>query len=198
METPYVVHSVVRKVRHRTFRAQAPAAIRRKQYIGDTQARLVPGAKMYVSEEWLKRNLLELQQKHDDRIIEVRTPDGRLVDLHTLEPAAPAPVPPKPNFLPDSVARDRKIGQYIPPYVGDDTAMPQVLPAGQKPDLLTQMRDDAPKAEPVAPPAPASDDPDLETAVSAAQEAMGEDAPPPAPPEAEQVSSGKGSRRSRR
>lgn len=197
MNTPFVIHSVVRKVHHRTFRAQAPAAIHRKQYIGGEQARLVPGAKMHVSEEWVQRNLPELQQKHADRIIEVRTADGRLVDLTTMTAAPADPVPPMPHPLPDSVARDVPTGQYIPPYVGDDNAMPQVLQPGQKPDLLTQQRVDSPVvAEPPTAPPPADDE--LEAALAAAQEATGEEVPTPAAPaEAEHVSSGKG-RRSRR
>ena len=178
--TQYVIHSVVRKVDYRTFRAKAPAALRRKQYVGDTQARLVPGTRMLISEETLQRNLLEFRQKTKERIIEVRTTDGRLVDLSTMQPAPAAPVPVLPHPRLDSVKYDRPTGQYIPPYVGDDTSMPQVLPHGEKPELLKQAENAEVLDAAAAVEVQAQDDSEeaLEAAIAAAQESTVEDTTP--------------------
>lgn len=198
--TQYVIHSVVRSVHHRTHRAKLPAAVHRKQYVGDVQARLVPGARLMVDDVWVKRNLLELRQKHADHILEVRTTDGRVVDLTTLEPGPAAPKTPLVNKRLDSVKYDTPTGQYIPPYVGDDSAMPQVLPPGQKPSLLDERVFDAGHAA-VTEPAPAPNAPapvDVDSAVDAAISAAAAEDEPPAPAASEAVSSGKGSKKSRR
>lgn len=171
--TQYAVHSVVRKVAHRTHRAQLPAHLRKKHYIGAEQQRLVPGRPLVIDEAALQRNLAELQEKAALHILEVRTMDGRVVDLATMQPAAPAPTPLLPHPKLDSVADDKQVGQYIPPYVGDDTAMPQVMPPGQKPSLLTDAAeqkaiDDTPDV-PVPPSQAVDTDAELEEALAAAQ-----------------------------
>lgn len=132
----YAVQSVARDVKHRTHRAQLPAHLHKKHYVLDTQTRLVAGRRLLLTEAVFQRNLAELREKAAMHILEVRTLDGRLVDLSTLEvaPAMPLPLMPHPKL--DSVADDKQVGQYIPPYVGDDTAMPQVLAHGEKPELL--------------------------------------------------------------
>ena len=194
--TQYVIHSVVRSVHHRTHRAKLPAALKRKQYVGDAQARLVPGERMLVDDVFVKRNLLELRQKHADRVLEVRTTDGRVVDLMTLEPGPAAPKVPLVNKRLDSVAHDKPTGQYIPPYVGDDSAMPQVLPPGQKPALLDERVFDAGHA--VAAVAAEPQPPvDVDAAVDAALASATDDGGS-APAASEAVSSGKGSKKSRR
>ncbi len=198
--TQYAVHSVVRAAAHRTHRAQLPAALRKKHYIGTTQVRLVPGRPLIIDEAMLQRNLADLRAKAALHVLEVRTMDGRVLDLSTLEPgpAAPAPVLPHPKL--DSAADDKPAGQYIPPYVGDDSAMPQVMPPGQKPSLLTEAAsqkaiDDAPQA-PVPPSQMVDTDAELDEALAAAQADAEEEAPAPSAPE--QVSSEGQSRRTRR
>lgn len=137
-ETQYALHSVVRKSAFRSFRAQLPAHMRKNHRVCDQTLRLVPERRLLITETVLRKHLEELRQKCAMHILEVRTMDGRLVDLKTLTPgpAAPAVVQPHPRL--DSVAYDTPTGQYIPPYVGDDMSMPSVLPPGQKPSLLTQ------------------------------------------------------------
>jgi hypothetical protein len=199
--TQYVIHSVVRSVHHRTHRATLPAALKRKQYVGNAQARLVPGARLLVDETFVTRNLLELRQKSADKVLEVRTPDGRVVDLMTMEPGPMAPKVPLINKRLDSVKYDTPTGQYIPPYVGDDEAMPQVLPPGQKPALLNERAYDAghaaaaAAAEAVVDAAPVVD---VDAAVDAAMADAAADDEPPAPVAPEAASSGKGSKKSRR
>jgi hypothetical protein len=112
--------------------------MRKNHRVCDQTLRLVPERRLLITETVLRKHLEELRQKCAMHILEVRTMDGRLVDLKTLTPgpAAPAVVQPHPRL--DSVAYDTPTGQYIPPYVGDDMSMPSVLPPGQKPSLLTQ------------------------------------------------------------
>ncbi|MHB8815795.1 MAG: hypothetical protein ACYDAE_21390, partial [Steroidobacteraceae bacterium] len=141
-----------------------------------------------------------LRQKCADHVLEVRTPDGRVVDLTTMEPGTAAPKVPLPNKLLDSVARDKPTGQYIPPYVGDDTSMPQVLPPGQKPALLDERAYDAGHAAAAEAAASAEPPPpvEIDAAVDAAQADAAADAETSAPAAPEAVSSGKGSKKSRR
>ena len=134
----YAIHSVTRHPKNRTHRAKLPAAMRKRQFIGPQQRRLVPARPMLMDEEELVKNLEELRQKAAARILEVRTTDGRVVDLSTLEAAPAVHSPPLPHRRLDSVEYDKKVGQYIPPYVGDDLAMPQMLAPGEKPALLEQ------------------------------------------------------------
>jgi hypothetical protein len=188
METQYAVHSVVRSTAFRLYRATLPQHQKKRHLICNQTLRLLPGRRLLISEKSLLKHLEELQEKAKLHILEVRTPDGRLVDLSTMAtaPAEPKVLLPHPRL--DSVAYDRPTGQYIPPYVGDDTAMPQVLPAGQKPQLLTQEAetkalDDAAAADKLEEKA----DAELEAAVASAQ---AEAAPPPQ----EEVSSRKGKR----
>ena len=79
----------------------------------------------------------------------------------------------RPNIRPDSVKYDRPTGMYIPPYVGDDAAMPQVLPHGEKPELLKKAEDTT-SAIPVAPVKPPEDELDaqIEAAKKATQEML--------------------------
>jgi hypothetical protein len=171
--TQYAVHSVVRAAAHRTHRAQLPAALRKKHYLGTEQVRLMPGRPLIITEDMLRRNLEDFRSKAALHILEVRMMDGRVVDLATLEPGPAAPTPLLPHPKLDSVADDKQVGQYIPPYVGDDTAMPQVMPPGQKPSLLTDAAeqkaiDDTPDV-PVPPSQAVDTDAELEEALAAAQ-----------------------------
>lgn len=182
----YAIHSVVRKKAFRAQRAEKAAHLRKKHYVGDTQMRLVPERRMLISEPVLLRNLVSIRQQAANHILEVRTLDGRLVDLSTLQPGPAAPIPPLPHPKLDSVADDKQTGQYIPPYVGDDHAMPPVLKPGEKPALLRDAEQEiALDAESVI-----DTDDELAAAVAAAQqEASSEAAEPPAPLPKEEVSS---------
>ena len=172
----YAIESTVRKVAFRTHRAQAAIHTRKKQYVGGGQLRLVAGRRMLISEEFLQANLAELQEKAAGHILQVRTLDGRLLDLKTMIAAAPAPVSKVPHPLLDSLANDKQVGMYIPPYVGEDGAMPHVLAPGETPELLKHAA-----AEYDAPADPVSSNPteaDLDDAVTRAQEAASEETAP--------------------
>jgi hypothetical protein len=112
-----------------------------KQYVGDKQHRLIAGRPVIVSEEMVKRNIEELKAKAAAHMIEVRTRDGRLVDLNTMEPAPPAPATVFPHPLMDSVANDKTFvyppgWKFVPPNASADGVMPQVLKEGEKPSLF--------------------------------------------------------------
>jgi hypothetical protein len=126
---------------NRTARAALPKNPRMKQYVGDKQHRLIAGRPVIVSEEMVKRNIEELKAKAAAHMIEVRTRDGRLVDLNTMEPAPPAPATVFPHPLMDSVANDKTFvyppgWKFVPPNASADGVMPQVLKEGEKPSLF--------------------------------------------------------------
>lgn len=143
-EPLYYVHSVVRGRQNRAGRAQLGQRPRLKQFVGHEQVRLVRGRPVVLTETQVRQNLEELRAKVAGHVLEVRTPDGRPVDLDTLTPAPRLPSPPLPHPPLDSIARDTPWGQYVPPnYRTDQLAMPDhVLPPGQKPQLLDHEKDE--------------------------------------------------------
>jgi len=114
----YAIHSTVRGRHNRTLRAQAPAHHRLKQYVGQNQTRLVRSRPLTISEEELLRDLEELKKKSLMGILEVRTLDGRKMDLETLAPLPAAPSSPLPNPPLDSAAKDTPAGQPMPNLPG--------------------------------------------------------------------------------
>lgn len=191
MTTHYALHSVVRKKNFRFHRAQLGAHMKRKHFLGNGTLRLVPDRRLVISEELLMKHLDEFRQKAADHVLEVRTLDGRLFDLMTLKAGPAEPTPPLPHPPLDSIANDKQVGQYIPPYVGDDNSLPQVLAPGEKPALFAQAEQEY---APDAPEVTSADvvvesDAALEAAIEAAQQDATEDAATPAPSISEQVSS---------
>lgn len=206
----YMIHSTARSRHTRTARAGLPQNPRMKQYVGGDQRRLIRGQPILVTEEVLKKNLEELRAKQALHMLEVKTRDGRLVDLNTLEvgPAALGEVKAHPPL--DSLANDRNFPQpegykFVAPRGGDDATMPQLVADGEKPALLKQaeLAEPLPGEEQVAA-APiaaepatevVSTDAELEAALAAAQTDAADD---PAPPEVEDVSSGEAQKKGRR
>lgn len=107
----YLVHSVVHHPSTRTVRAQAPIHHRHKQFILKAQRRLIPNRPIAVSHEELHENLDELRAKNAQGILEVRTPDGTLIDLATLELKTKNADPPLPVVPDDSARFDPKHGE---------------------------------------------------------------------------------------
>jgi hypothetical protein len=217
----YMIHSTARSRHTRAARAALPQNPRMKQYVGHEQRRLIRGQPIMVTEEVIQRNLAELRAKQASHMLEVRTRDGRLVDLETmaLAPEAPAELKPKPRL--DSVANDRNFKQpegykFVPPRGGDDATMPQLVKDGEKPALLKQAElleptpgeDGAPAvaattavAAPEEPPAPVvTNDAELDAALEAAQAEATEEPEPPAgnPEDVSSEEAPKRGRRSRR
>lgn len=118
----YRVVSMVRRVQTRTQRATSPGRHRFKQYLfqGTDSAtrRLVRSRPIDISSADLEKNLEELRTKWRAGIIEVRTMDGRTLNLDDFSVgperlAAPLPHPPL-----DSVNNDTPTGYSIPHYAG--------------------------------------------------------------------------------
>lgn len=141
--TLYMIHNTVRARHNRTQRAAAAQHGRFKHHIGEAQQRLVRGRPLVFTEKQVGDNIEELRAKQAAGILDVRTPDGRWVDLETGLTSGAHPLPKRPAFKLDSVADDTQIGQYMAPYLGDDGAQPQILPPGQKPALLTEAKEAA-------------------------------------------------------
>lgn len=114
----YVVHSTVRSVHTRTQRAAAPIHYRRSQFILDSQRRLMPGRPVTISQADLERNLVHLQELQALGIALVKTVDGRLMDLSTLQPVSALPAPPLPHPPLDSAKNDPPRGQAFFPAPG--------------------------------------------------------------------------------
>lgn len=115
----FVVHSMVRRQKTRTARVKSPTRHRFKQYLfHDPNKRLIRNRPLTISEEELKDNIEHLRERHEQGMIEVRTPDGRIVDLQSLK-AGPARVQsPDPSFPLDSVEQDKNMGIDYPQYSG--------------------------------------------------------------------------------
>lgn len=136
-----VVHNVVRGRHNRTLRAQSPKHHSLKQYVGGTH-RVLRGRPVVLSEADVRKYMNELKQKTKWGVFEVRTRDGRVVDLDTLAPTKELPVsPPLPHRVPDSIANDTPAGYAFPKYPGGDPAT--ALEADKVPSLVTG----APKKE---------------------------------------------------
>lgn len=105
------VINTTRSIQNRTHRALQPQHARLKQYVGTEQFRSVRGRPLVVSEAWVLANIEELRTKNSLGIIEVRTADGRAVDLASMKPAAPAAPVPAPQFPLDSAANDKNQGR---------------------------------------------------------------------------------------
>jgi hypothetical protein len=165
MTIAYKVINVAHGRHNRGARSALPANPRMKQHVGATQMRVLPGRPVFISQEQFDECLSELRDKAAAHIFEVRTLDDRIVNLSTLEVAAPKVTPPLVNKPLDSVANDKPAGRLIPPQLGDDGALPQVLQPGMKPSLLQEEDPPPPDAPPVI---PAPEDPELDAAIAAA------------------------------
>lgn len=151
MTIAYKVINVAHGRHNRSERAALPANPRMKQFIGSMQTRVLPGRPVHLSEEQLQECLTELRDKSAARILEVRTLDGRLVDLDTMVAEAVKASPPLFNKRLDSVEHDIPTGILMTPHIGEDGALPQVLSPGATPDLLQEDEELAAPVNPIIP-----------------------------------------------
>ncbi len=104
----------------RMARASAPGKAQMKQHIGG-ELRVLRARPLQVNKETLLKHLGELKAKQAMGHIEVRTSDGRRVDLETLAPIGDVVASPSlPNHLPDSANNDKNqnVGEHIPQFPG--------------------------------------------------------------------------------
>jgi hypothetical protein len=102
-----------------------------------------------VSEATLLKHLDEIKAKSALGLLEVRTSDGRMLDLNTLKVAGRATVPkPMPDFPADSVARDKPINVHVRPYaegkaqleeVEEPVLMREQMPEGEEPSFVEEL-----------------------------------------------------------
>lgn len=111
----FYVHSGVRKRHTRLKRMQASTHPALVQHIGGLIVRR--SRPVRISEAKVAEILPQLQQAHAEGRLELRTPDGRLVDLQSLAPVtAPEVSRPLPNPPLDSAANDKPTGAQLPAY----------------------------------------------------------------------------------
>lgn len=133
----FAVHSMVRSRFNRTQRAQAPQHARFKQHVGSDQRRLLRNRPLIITEEDLKKQQDELLDAQKKGILEVRTLDGRLIDLETLQIGDAAPAEnPRPSPVLDSVANDTPTGIPFPRLQGGT-----ILSPGQVQQVVGGMAD---------------------------------------------------------
>lgn len=146
----YFIHSGARKRHNRTKRMQAATNAPFVQYIGNLVIRRA--RPVLVDEATLQQYLPQLKVADAEGKLEVRTQDGRLIDLATMSPVvgeeAPKAPPPAPNFLPDSAARDIPAGVPMPMYQ-EGAGITQDVEA----PVIVQQAFEEPSAEPAREPA---------------------------------------------
>jgi hypothetical protein len=158
----YVIHSGVRKRSTRLQRQQRKAGTRPKfvQRFGGTEVTIRRARPARVTEEALLRHLEALKKAEAEGRIEVRTPDGRRVDLNTLQATGPVQVsPPLPRPLLDSAERDIPTGghmrpQHGTPAVTEDAALPAVLQDELPEGWVDGLEDEEDEPVPVEEPTP--------------------------------------------
>jgi hypothetical protein len=124
--TTYLVHNTSRARHNRALRMTAPEHGGHKQYIGG-EHRLVIGRPIPFTEEKLHLHLEELKEKARVGLVEVKGPDGRRVNLDTLEPLGTLPATPRLyNKRPDSIANDVQLhGWAQPQFQGGIPEIPE-------------------------------------------------------------------------
>lgn len=123
----FAVHSLARARGNRTARAAAPSHRGLIQFVGPNQQRLVRTRPLMMTEDQLIAALPDLKEKASRGFLEVRSQDGRKIDLETLAPISPvAPSVPLPNPPLDTAAADVNGGENIPQMVG---GVPEMLAA---------------------------------------------------------------------
>lgn len=140
----YCLHSTVRSLKTRTLRATQPTHSRRTQFVLDTQRRLIPGRATVIQDDELFRNIESLKQLEKDGILEVRTPEGALVNLETLKVQVKMPDPKvRPERRVDSAHDDLPIGRT---FRKTDLSNELMVDPAAKPKILSD--------DPVHPPLP--------------------------------------------
>lgn len=109
----YKVVSVVRHHTTRTLRAAAAEHFRRTQFVFKTQRRLIPARPITITGKELWENLEEAIKKEAQGILQIRTTDGRLVNLKTLVPGSAVPAPPARTPLNNLASADREPGEVF-------------------------------------------------------------------------------------
>ncbi len=118
----FVLVNTTRSLHTRAVRRAQPGRVRAKQFVGDNGVRLMRQRPVVVTGEWVTTHLGELREKSSWGVLEVRTLDGRRLDLSELTVQAAPVDPPQPSFLPDSAALDKPhFGHNVQKFPGAKT-----------------------------------------------------------------------------
>lgn len=121
----YAIHSMARGRANRTARAAAPTHRGMVLWVGKQQSRIVRGRPLLWTKDQVLLNLDELKKLVSESKIEVKTTDGRRVDLNTLESSPTLPSAPLPHPPLDSAANDSPhVGEHMPQMKG---GIPEML-----------------------------------------------------------------------
>jgi hypothetical protein len=147
----YYVHNVTRGRHNRTQRAGQPRHHGLKQYLGGGKYRSIRGRPIVLTREQVMQHIEELVKKVDAGIFELRTQDGRIVDIRTGEAAPRGASAALPRPVLDSIANDtQNVGEQMPQYPGGDVEGT----AGAEPSLISDAEENEPVPPVVPPPAP--------------------------------------------
>jgi len=141
----FYIHNTIRSRHNRTQRAASASHRGMKQYIGGTH-RVIRSQPLAMAESVFRTHLDEIKAKAKEGLIQVKTRDGRLVDLESLTPTTPVmegnPLP-KPPL--DSIQNDMPAGENRPQFPG---GLPEVQTEEQlnkKPSLFDGLDEDEPE-----------------------------------------------------
>lgn len=155
----YFIHSGVRKRHTRLLRMKSPVHHDLVQRIGGLVVRRT--RPVHVSVDKIREILPDLMKAQAEGRLELRTHDGRLVDLVTGEALYKHPMPskPLPNPLLDSAARDKPAGMHYPAYqegvaLGAVARRPSVLPEDEVDEDDDEDTGSIPPGNPSVPPPP--------------------------------------------
>jgi len=112
------VYRIVSMVKNRATRAHRRAGAVRgetKQYVMAGTRRLIPERDVMITHEELQTHLEEFRDRTRRGMLEVRTNDGRRVNLDTLEPAPSLALPPPP--APPDFSLETELGREPPKLV---------------------------------------------------------------------------------
>lgn len=116
----YKIHNTSRAVHTRFIRTISPGKAKMKQHVGGGELRILRSRPLVVSEEVLARHLEEIKAKQKVGALEVRTLDGRLVNLEDMSVGAGEPKVATPVPQMDSAKNDKNlnIGEQLPQFPG--------------------------------------------------------------------------------
>lgn len=124
----YYLHNTSRSVHTRAQRYSAPQHGGAKQFF--KESRVLRGRPVLITDAEILAHLNELKDKAAVGLIEVRSADGRKLDLSTLQlegKVTPSPLLPHPVL--DSVKNDKPSGVPMPIYPDGAVQLLQVPPA---------------------------------------------------------------------
>lgn len=118
MPTFYKITNTSRSIHTRAQRQRNSTHRGLLQYLGG-ELRLVKNRAFVISEDLVRKHLQEIRERSRLGLVELRTLDGRPVDLTSLEPVgAMAPTVPQPRPIQDSIRNDEPTGMPMPDIEG--------------------------------------------------------------------------------